>query len=316
MPYNGSVARVNFGPLSAARTRRWLEDGDFDVVHVHEPISPEPVAARPAGRPTGRSSRRSTPRTCARGRCRRRTRCCGPSLEKISARIAVSEDARRTVTDAHRRRRGGDPERRVRRPVRRRRSRAREWPGTPERADGRLPRPDRRAAQGAAGAARRAARRAARACRECGCSSPGRATPTRPGRICRRRCGGLHLPRARSATPTRPRCCGRSTCTSRRTPAARASASCWSRRWRRRAGAGQRPPAFRRVLDDGRVRRAVRGRRRGRRSPPQLVGLLDDPGGASRALARRGREPRCGATTGRWWPRQVVEVYETVRSAA
>ena len=29
-----------YGPVSAARTRRWLEDGGFDVVHIHEPVSP------------------------------------------------------------------------------------------------------------------------------------------------------------------------------------------------------------------------------------------------------------------------------------
>src|SRR5699024_5724479 len=30
--YNGSVARLSFGPSVAARTGRWLEDGNFDVV--------------------------------------------------------------------------------------------------------------------------------------------------------------------------------------------------------------------------------------------------------------------------------------------
>ena len=38
--YNGSVARLSFGPISAARVRRWLSAGEFDVLHVHEPISP------------------------------------------------------------------------------------------------------------------------------------------------------------------------------------------------------------------------------------------------------------------------------------
>ena len=40
IPYNGSVAAVQFGLVSAARVRRWLRDGDFDVVHVHEPAPP------------------------------------------------------------------------------------------------------------------------------------------------------------------------------------------------------------------------------------------------------------------------------------
>src|SRR5690606_30830249 len=40
VPYNGSVARLNFGFLSAARVRRWLHEGAFDVIHIHEPTSP------------------------------------------------------------------------------------------------------------------------------------------------------------------------------------------------------------------------------------------------------------------------------------
>src|SRR4051812_28730274 len=38
--YNGSVARLQFGPVSAARARRWLRDGRFDVLHLHEPSTP------------------------------------------------------------------------------------------------------------------------------------------------------------------------------------------------------------------------------------------------------------------------------------
>src|SRR5690349_10494200 len=38
--FNGSVARLAFGPVSAARVRRWLTAGDFDVIHVHEPFTP------------------------------------------------------------------------------------------------------------------------------------------------------------------------------------------------------------------------------------------------------------------------------------
>ncbi len=40
VPYNGSVARLSFGPISAARVRRWLAGGAFDVLHVHEPFTP------------------------------------------------------------------------------------------------------------------------------------------------------------------------------------------------------------------------------------------------------------------------------------
>jgi phosphatidyl-myo-inositol alpha-mannosyltransferase len=40
IPYNGSVARLQFGLVSATRVRRWLRQGDFQVVHVHEPAPP------------------------------------------------------------------------------------------------------------------------------------------------------------------------------------------------------------------------------------------------------------------------------------
>ena len=40
VPYNGSVARLAFGPLALARTLRWLRAGQFDVLHGHEPTVP------------------------------------------------------------------------------------------------------------------------------------------------------------------------------------------------------------------------------------------------------------------------------------
>ena len=40
VPYNGSVARLSFGFLSAGRVWRWVRDGGFDVLHVHEPTAP------------------------------------------------------------------------------------------------------------------------------------------------------------------------------------------------------------------------------------------------------------------------------------
>src|SRR6266699_5996757 len=60
VPYNGSVARLAFGPLSAARVRRWVKEGGFDVLHVHEPPR-RACPCWPAGWLMGRSSRRYTP---------------------------------------------------------------------------------------------------------------------------------------------------------------------------------------------------------------------------------------------------------------
>lgn len=96
--YNGSVARVNFGPVSAARARRWLSDGAFDVLHIHEPASPSLAllalwaATGPIVATFHTANLRSRAMQAAQPFLR-------PSLEKISARIAVSEDARRTLVE-------------------------------------------------------------------------------------------------------------------------------------------------------------------------------------------------------------------------
>jgi phosphatidylinositol alpha-mannosyltransferase len=97
VPYNGSVARVNFGPVSASRVRRWLADGAFDVLHIHEPVTPSLalLALWAAEGPIVGTFHTSTLRSRAMQAAYPLLR---PSLEKISARIAVSEDARRTVT--------------------------------------------------------------------------------------------------------------------------------------------------------------------------------------------------------------------------
>ena len=95
--YNGSVARLNFGPVTAARVGRWLERGDFDVVHLHEPVTPSIalLALWSAERPVVATFHTSNLRSRAMQAAYPLLR---PSLEKIIARIAVSEDARRTVT--------------------------------------------------------------------------------------------------------------------------------------------------------------------------------------------------------------------------
>jgi phosphatidylinositol alpha-mannosyltransferase len=40
IPYNGSVARLRFGPATHRRVKKWLSEGDFDVLHLHEPNAP------------------------------------------------------------------------------------------------------------------------------------------------------------------------------------------------------------------------------------------------------------------------------------
>ncbi|WP_171170248.1 glycosyltransferase family 4 protein [Streptomyces sp. I05A-00742] len=98
VPYNGSVARLNFGFLSAARVRRWLHEGDFDVIHIHEPTSPSLglLACWAAQGPIVATFHTSNPRSRAMIAA---YPILQPALEKISARIAVSEYARRTLVE-------------------------------------------------------------------------------------------------------------------------------------------------------------------------------------------------------------------------
>ena len=93
VPYNGAVARVSFGPVLAARCRRWLREGDFDVLHLHEPATPSVslLALWAAECPVVVTYHSVTERSRALSATAAILR---PSLEKISARIAVSEDAR------------------------------------------------------------------------------------------------------------------------------------------------------------------------------------------------------------------------------
>jgi len=91
--YNGAVARMSFGPVAAARVRRWLKDGRFDVLHLHEPATPSLslLALWAAECPVVATYHSGNERSRALSASAAILR---PSLEKINARIAVSEDAR------------------------------------------------------------------------------------------------------------------------------------------------------------------------------------------------------------------------------
>jgi phosphatidylinositol alpha-mannosyltransferase len=98
VPYNGSVARLAFGFLSASRVRRWLKEGAFDVLHVHEPTAPSLslLACWVADGPIVATVHTAIPRS-------RALHVAQPilqsALEKISGRIAVSEAARTTLVE-------------------------------------------------------------------------------------------------------------------------------------------------------------------------------------------------------------------------
>jgi len=98
VPYNGSVARVSFGPVSFARVRRWLAEHTFDVLHVHEPttVSISPIALALAECPVVVTFHTSTERSRVLSAFRGVAR---PLLEKVTARIAVSPLARRVQVE-------------------------------------------------------------------------------------------------------------------------------------------------------------------------------------------------------------------------
>lgn len=94
--YNGSTARVTFGLITAARVRRWMADGEFDVVHLHEPGAPSlsviamwarlgpTVATFHTANDDSRLMRIGKP-------------WIKPGFEELDARIAVSPSAAQTV---------------------------------------------------------------------------------------------------------------------------------------------------------------------------------------------------------------------------
>ena len=98
VPYNGSVARLNFGFLSAARVRRWIHDGGFEVLHVHEPGTPSLslLACWAATGPIVATFHTANPRSRA---MLAGAPIVASAMEKINARIAVSEYARRTLVE-------------------------------------------------------------------------------------------------------------------------------------------------------------------------------------------------------------------------
>src|SRR5579863_6172525 len=98
VPYNGSVARLSFGPLSTRRVRRWLRDGDFDVLHVHEPTVPSLplLACWVASGPIVATVHTAMPRSRVLLATQPVLRT---ALEKIDGRIAVSEAARSTLVE-------------------------------------------------------------------------------------------------------------------------------------------------------------------------------------------------------------------------
>jgi phosphatidylinositol alpha-mannosyltransferase len=98
IPYNGSVARLQFGVVSAARVRRWLRDGAFDVVHVHEPAPPSLslLTCMISDGPLVATFHAATVRSRFLAMF---DTVLQPFLEKLSGRIAVSQAARKMIVE-------------------------------------------------------------------------------------------------------------------------------------------------------------------------------------------------------------------------
>jgi len=102
--YNGSVARLSFGPRTFTKIREFIIAGHFDVLHIHEPNSPSfslaalqvaegPIVATYHASATGSKLLKLV------------LPLLRPRLEKIRGGIAVSEMARRWQVEQL----GGDP---------------------------------------------------------------------------------------------------------------------------------------------------------------------------------------------------------------
>ena len=100
IPFNGSVARVLFGPIAATRVRQWITQGEFDILHMHEPGIPSIslLACWAAEGAMVGTFHASTPKM-------RVIASVGPliepMIEKLSARIAVSEMAQATLKNLY-----------------------------------------------------------------------------------------------------------------------------------------------------------------------------------------------------------------------
>jgi phosphatidylinositol alpha-mannosyltransferase len=98
VPFNGSVARVAFGPVATSRVRQWIASNNFDLLHLHQPEVPSLslLACWAAEGPMVGTFHTASPK-------QRTLAAAGPILEpiieKLTARIAVSEMARSTLRE-------------------------------------------------------------------------------------------------------------------------------------------------------------------------------------------------------------------------
>ena len=96
IPYNGAVARVLFGPIAASRVKQWIAQNDFDLLHIHEPAVPSLglLACSLADGPMVGTFHVAAARIRIAFAI---VPIVEPIIERLRARIAVSEVARKTL---------------------------------------------------------------------------------------------------------------------------------------------------------------------------------------------------------------------------
>lgn len=96
IPYNGAVARVLFGPIAFTKVKQWISENDFDLLHLHEPGIPSIslLACWAAEGPMVGTFHAAAKRQKASFAI---VPILEPVIEKLSARIAVSQAARETL---------------------------------------------------------------------------------------------------------------------------------------------------------------------------------------------------------------------------
>lgn len=94
--YNGSVARLSFGPKVNREVRAWLKEQNLDVLHVHEPFTPSVsmLALMNAQVPVVSTFHTAMDKSRMLSIA---SPLLMPMLDRIQARIAVSQEARRTA---------------------------------------------------------------------------------------------------------------------------------------------------------------------------------------------------------------------------
>ena len=99
VPYNGSIARLAFGPLVNGRVRKWITENEFDLLHLHQPTIPSTslLACWAAQGPLIGTFHAAFDQNWITAIA---APLLEPALDKLSVRIAVSSQAKMSLINA------------------------------------------------------------------------------------------------------------------------------------------------------------------------------------------------------------------------